>query len=101
MDKYDTVLKIIVIGDAGVGKSSISATYCENKYSDNYTSTIGVDFYIKTVNVNGKRIKLQIWDTAGQERYRSITTGYYKSAVAVILVFDMTDTYSFSRLDYW
>jgi Ras-related protein Rab-1A len=113
MAKYDHALKIIIIGDAGVGKSSIASMYCESKYNDQYTSTIGVDFYIKTLRIDNDNtqtkdnpqqsinIKLQIWDTAGQERYRSITSSYYKSAYAVVLVFDMTDAYSFSRLDYW
>lgn len=99
--EYDYTIKIIMVGESGVGKSSIFGRYCEKYYSDASTSTIGVDYNIKGIKINGKNVKLQIWDTAGQERYRTITTSYYRGAHIIMLVFDLTNEYSFARIKYW
>jgi len=100
-DEYDYIMKLIIVGDSGVGKSTLLKMYCDHEFSESYISTIGVDFKIKTIQVNDKLIKLQIWDTAGQERFRSITNSYYNGTHAIMLVFDLTDVNSFNRLPKW
>jgi len=100
-DEYDYIMKLIIVGDSGVGKSTLLKMYCDHEFSESYISTIGVDFKIKTIQVNNKLIKLQIWDTAGQERFRSITNSYYNGTHAIMLVFDLTDVNSFNRLPTW
>lgn len=97
----DLVLKIILIGDSGVGKSCLLKSFMGDPFKGTYTSTIGVDFEIKPVQIDGKTVNLQIWDTAGQERFRTITTSYYRSADAILLVFDLTSPPSFNSLDSW
>ncbi len=99
--EYDYLFKLLIIGDSGVGKSSLLLQYIDSVYTDNYISTIGVDFKIKTMEHNGKVIKLQIWDTAGQERFRTIISSYYRGARGVILTYDVTDSNSFTNLEYW
>lgn len=98
---YDYLLKIILIGDSGVGKSTSLIRYVDDTFQDSYISTIGVDFKIRTVEHNGKMVKLQIWDTAGQERFRTITSSYYRNAHAIMLYFDLTDRDSFYHLAMW
>ena len=98
---YDYLFKIIIIGDSGIGKSSVLFRFADDVYNESYISTIGVDFKIKTVFINGKVIKLQIWDTAGQERFRTITTSYYRSSHIIFLCYDITDKESFSNLEIW
>lgn len=99
--KYDCLFKILLIGDSNVGKSCVLNRYTDDVFVDNYCSTIGVDFKIKTIEVNSKIIKLQIWDTAGQERFRVITSAYYRGAHGIIIVYDVTSKDSFKNLDYW
>lgn len=101
MDDYDYLFKILVLGDSGVGKSCILQRFVDRTYSEHYISTIGVDFKIRTINVDGKQVKLQIWDAAGQERFRSITTSYYRGAQGILLVYDVADAQSFSNCDLW
>ncbi len=98
---YDYLFKILLIGDSGVGKSSTMIQYCDNIFNDNHISTIGVDFKIRTIEVDSKTIKLQIWDTAGQERFRNITSSYYRGAHAIILMYDITNLETFQNLKYW
>ena len=100
-DEADYVLKVLIIGDSGVGKSCLLNKYVDDIYIDHHLTTIGVDFKIKTIDVNGKIVKLQIWDTAGQERFRVITTSYYRGASAVLAVFDLTSRESFENLEVW
>jgi small GTP-binding protein len=88
---YDHLLKIILLGDSAVGKSSLLSVYCHNEFKQNYISTIGIDLKIKTIDVEDTKIKLQIWDTADQERFRPITTAYYRNANGIILVYDVTN----------
>lgn len=98
---YDYILKTILVGDTGVGKSCMLTRYTDGEYHSDYISTIGVDFRIKSVERNGKSIKLQIWDTAGQERFRAITASYYRGAHCVVLVFDLTSIDTFNHLETW
>ncbi|CAF0710038.1 unnamed protein product [Brachionus calyciflorus] len=98
---YDHLFKIILIGDSSVGKSSIIFRYVDDLFHDSYVSTIGVDFKTKTINVNDNLLKLQIWDTAGQERFHSITYSYYRSAQAIVLVYDVTNANSFENISKW
>ena len=99
--KYDHLIKLLVIGDACVGKSSLLLRFSENAFSNNYLTTIGIDFKVKSVTINGKRIKLQIWDTAGQERVRTITQAYYRGAMGILLVYDCGDVTSFNNVTNW
>lgn len=98
---YDYLFKILIIGDSGVGKSAILLRYLDDVFVDQYVTTIGVDFRIKTIEHRNKVIKLQIWDTAGQERFRTITSSYYRGATAAIVVFDLTDKESFQNVKFW
>lgn len=98
---YDSIMKILLVGDSGVGKSCLLVRFVEDKFSPSFITTIGIDFKIKTVDINGKKIKLQLWDTAGQERFRTITTAYYRGAMGIILVYDVTDERTFSNVKQW
>ena len=100
-EEYDHLFKILLIGSTGVGKSSLLVRFADDVFSDNFMPTIGVDFKIRTVEVDGKTIKLQIWDTAGQERFKTITSSYYKGAHGIIVVYDMTDRESFGKIQDW
>lgn len=84
---FDAMAKVAIVGDSAVGKTSLLLRYINDHYNENHIATIGIDFKVKTVTVNGCRIKLQIWDTAGQERFRHLTGTIYQGAAAVILVF--------------
>ncbi|CAK9813665.1 Ras-related protein Rab-35 [Anthophora retusa] len=84
--EYDHLFKLLIIGDSGVGKSSLLLRFADNTFNGSYITTIGVDFKIQTVDIDGERVKLQIWDTAGQERFRTITSTYYRGTHGVIVV---------------
>lgn len=98
---YDHLFKILTIGDAGVGKSSILLRFTDDSFDDHIQSTIGVDFKVKHMDVMDKRVKLTVWDTAGQERFRTLTSSYYRGAQGVIMVYDVTRRDSFENLDTW
>ncbi|MBA0776672.1 hypothetical protein Gotri_011637 [Gossypium trilobum] len=98
---YDLSFKILLIGDSGVGKSSLLVSFISASAED-LAPTIGVDFKIKLLTVGGKRLKLTIWDTAGQERFRTLTSSYYRGAQGIILVYDVTRRETFTNLsDVW
>ena len=99
--KYDYIFKLILIGNSCVGKSSIIQRYIQKTFNDEYTCTIGVDFFMKTLDINDNLIKLQLWDTAGTEKFKSITTGYYRGANAAFIVFDLTSRISFDSVSDW
>ena len=85
----------------GVGKSCLLLRFAEDSFTPSFITTIGIDFKIKLTNIHDKRVKLQIWDTAGQERFRTITTAYYRGAMGIILVYDVTDEDSFTSISNW
>ena len=99
--KYDYIFKLILIGSSGVGKTSILQRYIQKIFNDDYTCTIGVDFFMKSMKIDDKLIKLQLWDTAGTEKFKSITTGYYRGANAAFIVFDLTSRKSFESVSEW
>lgn len=98
---YDYVIKLLLIGNSAVGKSSIITRYVEDSFTSSFISTIGIDFKIKTVMYNDKKVKLMIWDTAGQERFRTINTAYYRGAMGILIVYDITNNESFSSITGW
>jgi len=101
MDQYDHLFKILLVGDSGVGKSSLLLRFTDDMFQETFISTIGVDFKIRNVTINDKVVKLQIWDTAGQERFRTITSSYYRGAHGIIVVYDITDQASFNNAKMW
>lgn len=98
---YDLLFKLLLIGDSAVGKTSILFRFSDNNFTTTFISTIGIDFKIKTVEFDNKKIKLQIWDTAGQERFHTITTSYYRGAMGIMLVYDITNEKSFENIVKW
>jgi Ras-related protein Rab-1A len=99
--EYDYLFKLILIGNSSVGKSSLLVRFVEDIWEENFVPTIGVDFKLKTLDVDGKKVKLQIWDTAGQERFKNITASYYRGGNGVLVVYDITDRESFVNLNSW
>ncbi|KAJ9181514.1 hypothetical protein P3X46_009637 [Hevea brasiliensis] len=95
--KYDYSFKIVMIGDSGVGKSTLLLSFITGAVTD-LPNTIGVDMKMKHIKVGGKNLKLTIWDTAGQERYRTLTSTYYRDAHGIILVYDVTQRQTFTNL---
>ncbi|XP_030221264.1 ras-related protein Rab-8B isoform X1 [Gadus morhua] len=98
---YDYLFKLLLIGDSGVGKTCLLFRFSEDAFNTTFISTIGIDFKIRTIELNGKRVKLQIWDTAGQERFRTITTAYYRGAMGIMLVYDICNEKSFENIKNW
>ena len=98
---YDYLFKIVIIGDSNVGKSCLLIRFADDCFTENYITTIGVDFRFRTLKVAKKNVKLQIWDTAGQERYRTITNAYYRGSDAIILVADWSNRQSFDNIPEW
>ncbi|XP_062388014.1 RAB3D, member RAS oncogene family, b isoform X2 [Sardina pilchardus] len=98
---FDYMFKLLIIGNSSVGKTSFLFRYADDSFTSAFVSTVGIDFKVKTVFRNNKRIKLQIWDTAGQERYRTITTAYYRGAMGFLLMYDITNQESFSAVQDW
>ena len=98
---YDHIFKILLIGDAGVGKSSILLRFTDDAFEEQMASTIGVDFRVKTMTIGGKTAKLTIWDTAGQERFRTLTSSYYRGCHGIILCFDVNERSTFENLQRW
>ena len=98
---YDLQIKLLMIGDSAVGKTSLLLRYANDTFSSTFITTIGIDFKIKTVHLGGKKVKLQIWDTAGQEQFRTITRSYFRGAQGIVLVYDITDRRTFNSVRSW
>ena len=98
---FDLQVKLLMIGDSGVGKTCLLLRYANDSFSPTFITTIGIDFKIKTVPIDNHVVKLQIWDTAGQERFRTITTSYFRGAQGILLVYDVTDRGSFENVSNW
>ena len=94
-------VKIVAIGDSGVGKTSLIHMFVHSRFTENFKPTICADFSNKEVNVDGKIVTLQIWDTAGQERYQSLGTAFYRGADCAFLVYDITNQNSFEQIATW
>uniref|UniRef100_A0A3B4Z5H9 Si:dkey-16l2.16 n=1 Tax=Stegastes partitus TaxID=144197 RepID=A0A3B4Z5H9_9TELE len=95
------LFKLMLIGDSGVGKSCLMRHFVDNSFSDDISTTIGVDFMIRTVDIDGERVKLQIWDPATKERYRKLLSAFYRDTHGVIIVYDVTDPDSFVNVKRW
>ena len=95
------VLKIILLGDSGVGKTSLMRQFVSGRFENRYKATIGADFFTHQEEIDGQTVDLQIWDTAGQERFQSLGSAFYRGADACILAFDITQGESFSHLQTW
>ena len=98
---YQYIFKLILIGNSGVGKSCILQRYTKHTFEESYKCTIGVDFLMKSIIINGQNVKLQLWDTAGQEKYKSMVSSYYRGANVALVVFDITSRPSFEALPIW
>lgn len=96
-----TVLKLLIIGESNVGKSSILLRFIEDEFHENMQSTVGMDYKTKQITIDGNAVKLAIWDTAGQERFRTLTPSYYRDGQGAILMYDVTDRQTFLKLDTW
>ena len=93
--------KLLIIGDSGVGKTSILSVFANGTFDEHTRNTVGVDLKVKMINIKDKLVRAVIWDTAGQERFRTLTSAYYRGAHGVILVYDMTSRPSFDHLKVW
>ncbi|CAJ1053549.1 LOW QUALITY PROTEIN: ras-related protein Rab-3D-like [Xyrichtys novacula] len=98
---FDYMFKLLIIGNSSVGKTSFLFRFADDTFTSAFVSTVGIDFKVKTIYRNDKRVKLQIWDTAGQERYRTITTAYYRGAMGFLLMYDITSQESFCAVQDW
>jgi len=99
--EFDYSFNLVLIGDSGVGKSSVLLRFAEDSFRQDFSATIGVDYRVRTTVINNKTVKLQIWDTAGQEQFRTITAAYYRKADGIITVFDVTNSESFDDVESW
>ncbi|KAG8013643.1 Ras-related protein Rab-15 [Nibea albiflora] len=99
--QYDVLFRLLMLGDSGVGKTCMLRRFTESEFDPSHISTIGVDFKMKTLEIDGVKVRVQIWDTAGQERYQTITKQYYRRAQGIIFVYDITNRPSFQHLAKW
>jgi len=100
-DDFENIMKVVVVGDGGVGKSSLIQRFCKGTFTGNYKKTIGVDFLERHIRAGGEDVRLMVWDTAGQEEFDTITRAYYRGAKAAIVVFSTTDRQSCSNVSRW
>uniref|UniRef100_A0A8P4KAE5 small monomeric GTPase n=1 Tax=Dicentrarchus labrax TaxID=13489 RepID=A0A8P4KAE5_DICLA len=99
--QYDVLFRLLLLGDSGVGKTCLLCRFTDNEFHPSHISTIGVDFKMKTLVIDGIKVRIQIWDTAGQERYQTITKQYYRRAQGIFLVYDITSERSFQHIMKW
>jgi len=95
------LFKLLLIGDSGVGKSSLLLRYCDDTFTDSFIATIGSDYKVRELTLDGSKVNLQIWDTAGQERFRTITSSYYRGAHGIVVVYDTTNQETFQNVQKW
>ncbi|KPP75753.1 ras-related protein Rab-19-like [Scleropages formosus] len=100
-DSFDFLFKIILIGDSNVGKTCVVHSFKSGTFTEKQQNTIGVDFTVRTLDIEGKRVKMQVWDTAGQERFRTITQSYYRSAHGAMITYDLTRRSTFESIPHW
>ena len=98
---FDVKYKIMVIGESKVGKTSLIKRYTKDEFGGVFLTTVGVDFQDKIIEIDGKKVRLQVWDSAGQERFRNITKSYFQSSHGFLIVYDITDRQSFEKLNFW
>jgi len=98
---YDETVKILMLGESGVGKSSLLTRFSDDKFMTNFITTLGVEYKFRIETINSKKTLIQIWDTAGQEQFRTITPVYYRKVDGVVMVYDITDQNSFESVNYW
>lgn len=97
----DVEFKLMMLGDSGVGKTAILRRYCDDNFDAKWINTIGIDFKMKNVEIEDKRVRLQIWDTAGQERFQAMAHSFYRGAAGILLVYDITNLESFEHVEKW
>lgn len=97
----EILIKILIIGETAVGKSCLLLRFAEDKFNQDFLTTIGIDFKVRHVIIDDAKIKLQIWDTAGQEKFRTIAKGYFRGANGIIIVFDVTSRDTFNQCKTW
>ncbi|XP_078424544.1 ras-related protein Rab-19-like isoform X1 [Cetorhinus maximus] len=100
-EAFDYLFKIVLIGDSNIGKTCVVHRFKTGVFIEKQQNTIGVDFIVKTLTIEGKRVKVQVWDTAGQERFRTITQSYYRSAHGAMIAYDITKQSSFNSVPHW
>ncbi|XP_037539354.1 ras-related protein Rab-19 [Nematolebias whitei] len=100
-DSFDFLFKIILVGDSDVGKTCLVQSFKSGIFIEKQQNTIGVDFTVRTLVINGKKVKMQVWDTAGQERFRTITQSYYRSAHGAMVAYDISRRGTFESLSHW
>jgi small GTP-binding protein len=99
--KADLTIRLLMIGDSSVGKTSILTKYVTDEFNPQFQTTIGVDFQIKHIKANNKTIKLQLWDTAGQEKFKAVITSYFRNTHGALVVYDVTNKESFINIKKW
>ncbi|XP_075413868.1 ras-related protein Rab-19 [Tenrec ecaudatus] len=100
-ENFDFLFKVILVGDSNVGKTCVVQHFQSGVFRDMQQNTVGVDFTVRSLHIDGKRVKMQVWDTAGQERFRTITQSYYRSAHAAIIAYDITRRSTFESVPHW
>ena len=98
---YDERIQIIIVGESGVGKTSLIRRYTNNIFNTNHLETIGIEFFNKEERINDQIIQIKLWDTAGQEIFHSLTKNFYRKADGIIIVYDITNKESFDRIQDW
>ena len=98
---FDVKYKIMVLGESKVGKTSLIKRYTKDQFGGVYLTTVGMDFQDKIIEIEDKKVRLQVWDTAGQERFRNVTKSYFQSSHGLLVVYDITDRESFEKINFW
>lgn len=98
---YDYLIKLLVIGNSGVGKTNMLLKFCDNNFMTSHLTTIGIDFKIKTILIGKDKVRLQIWDTAGQEKFKTITQTYYRGAMGIVLTYAINERETFEDIQNW